>query len=274
LINASGVIRKMKTKLSSTVEYTMVIGDNLIPINEHIGKEISISHTGGIFCVQCGRKTSKSFQQGHCYPCMRKIFECNNCILHPEKCLVETKTCPSDDWAHEQCAKDHVVYLANSSALKIGVTRTSQVPTRWMDQGAMQAMPIYKTSNRYQAGIIEVAFKRAVSDKTNWRTMLKQDSIPVDLTAKRQELLSVVGKEIDTILNSYHDEIIVLSSPEVLIKFPVSTYLDKITSLSLDKTDEVKGVLLGIKGQYLILNSGVINIRKFSGYDAKVSVYE
>ena len=273
-MSSHGVLRKMSSIHSDAVAYSLTMAEALLDLNACIGRKVRLEHTGKIWCVQCGRKTSKSFQQGHCYVCMKKIYECNNCILHPEKCLVEEGGCPEDDWAHQQCNRPHVVYLANSSALKVGITRTSQVPTRWIDQGAMQALPFLQTSNRYQAGMIEVLFKPHVSDRTNWRTMLKQDAAPIDLTAERDRLLVLVKEELDAFIDRYPVGTIVMMNDQSLlnIRFPVSQYPSKVVSLSLDKTPVVEGVLQGIKGQYWIMDTGVFNVRKFSGYEVNFSV--
>ncbi len=268
------VLRKMQSIHADPVRYSLDMGGTPLDLNACLGQRIRLEHTGKIWCVQCGRKTSKSFQQGHCYVCMKKIYECNNCILHPEKCLVEQGGCPEDDWAHQQCNRPHVVYLANSSALKVGITRTSQVPTRWIDQGAMQALPLFQTSNRYQAGVIEVLFKPYVSDRTNWRTMLKQDAVPMDLLVERERLLAFVQEEVDVFISDYPAGTIVSlheQSP-LSIRFPVPQYPSKVVSLSLDKTPVVEGTLLSIKGQYWIMDTGVFNVRKFSGYEVNCEV--
>lgn len=266
-----GGLRKMQVSYQDPIEYHLVIGEHLIALNALIGQRVALTYTGQIHCIQCGRKTSKSFQQGHCYVCMQKIFECNNCIIHPERCLVEQQGCPKDDWAHRQCDQPHVVYLANSSALKVGITRTTQVPTRWIDQGAMQALPIFKTSNRYQAGLVEVVLKAVVSDRTQWRTMLKQDSVPLNMVAERDRLLTEVSVEVDSFFERYSDDQVTLldDASVVALQFPIDCYPTKITSLSLDKTATVAGTLLGIKGQYWILDTGVFNVRKFSGYEVE-----
>ena len=154
------------------VRYQLSIGDDNIILNDFLGHHLHLSHTGTIFCIQCGRQTKKSFQQGYCFPCYRRLGECNLCMIHPERCRHDPTLCKPDDWVHASCMLPHVVYLANSSGLKIGITRQSQVPTRWMDQGAVQAIPIFQYQNRFQAGTLEVAFKKFVADKTNWRTML------------------------------------------------------------------------------------------------------
>jgi hypothetical protein len=267
----SGILRKMRARIEDTVQYEFIIGDELVPMNELIGGEISLRSLDEIFCIQCGRKTSKSFQQGFCFPCMQRLNECGNCAIHPERCKVEQGGCPKDDWAHSHCAAEQIVYLANSSNTKIGVTRLTQVPTRWIDQGAMQALPMFRTSNRYQAGVIEVIFKQYVADKTNWRTMLKQDSVAVDLVSESKRLIVEAKLELDEVIQQYPDEISLLQ-PEIYdLLFPVTHYPEKIVSLSLDKMPEVSGQLLGIKGQYLILDKGVINIRKFGGYVVQFS---
>ena len=56
------------------------------------------------------------------------------------------------------------------------------------------------------------------------------------------------------------------------IHFPVDSYPVKIKSFNFDKNPEVSGVLHGIKGQYLLLDIGVINIRKFTGYEVAFSM--
>jgi hypothetical protein len=273
---AQGSLRKMCGKLATSVEYGFCVADQArINLNDYLNQSICLEYLGGIHCVQCGRKTSKSFQQGHCFPCMRKINECGNCRLFPERCRVEEGCCPTDDWAHTQCHADHTVYLANSSNLKVGITREDNPCARWIDQGAMQALPILTTSNRYQSGLVEVALKQFVGDKTNWRTMLKQDSVLVDILAEGRRILSEAEESLQPIFARYPNEVKYIETPQpIQINYPVIQYPEKVSSLSLDKTARVEGTLHGIKGQYLILDTGVINIRKFSGYNVKLSVCE
>ena len=266
-----GDLRKMSTQLGDVVQYELVVGDEKIALNSRIGQKIQLSFTGKIHCVQCGRKTKKSFQQGHCFVCMRRINECNNCILFPERCLVEQGNCPHDDWAHRQCRSGQIVYLSNTSGLKVGITRDNQIPTRWIDQGAMQAIPLFYASNRYKAGLMEVAMKSFVADKTNWRVMLKQDSVSRDMEVEKQSLLERAALPVKQLLTSYSDDYRIMNEPCLNLMFPVGDYPKKVSSLSLDKTAEIEGVLLGIKGQYIILDHGVLNIRKFGGYNVVVS---
>lgn len=264
----TGTLRKMKSVANAPIDYYLRLNDHEIPLNEALNKTVTLHYTGEIYCIQCGRKTNKSFQQGFCFPCLRRLSECNLCIIHPERCNVEQGTCPQDDWAHAQCRQQHVVYLANSSGLKVGITRQSQVPTRWIDQGAKQAVPIFKVANRYQAGVVEVALKAFVSDRTNWRTMLKQDVASIDLLTARDELLKQAENMVNAAVTEFNEDDIIPLTDVVTteLTYPILKYPEKITSLSFEKTSVIEGRLQGIKGQYLILDTGVINIRKFSGY--------
>ena len=271
-----GNILKMKASLgdaskSQAVQYSLPIGDELIPMNEHLGKTVKLNYNGEINCVACGNKTKKSFAQGHCFPCFRRLASCDMCIMKPETCHYAEGTCREPAWGEANCFIPHYVYLANSSGIKVGITRGTQIPTRWIDQGAGQALPIFKVATRLQSGLLEVAIKHHVSDRTDWRKMLKTDAEPLDLKNLRDELLAKCSNEVDAITSEQGDAAIQLLDEDVVeIKFPVSQYPEKIKSLNFDKQAEIEGVLMGIKGQYLILNTGVLNMRKFSGYNIEV----
>ncbi|WP_019530448.1 DUF2797 domain-containing protein [Dasania marina] len=274
---AEGALRKMQTSLQQVdgqpmVAYTLAIGDHAIDMNALVGKHISLQYEGGIFCQHCGRKSNKSFSQGFCYPCFKKLAQCDTCIMSPEKCHYFAGTCREPEWGEAHCMQDHYVYLANSTGVKVGITRGNQIPTRWMDQGAIQALPIFRVSNRLQSGLVEVVFKDHVADKTNWRKMLKGEVEPLDLIAKRDQLFAECQGQINELQQQHGVQAIqMLSDAELVdIDYPVQTYPTKITSLNLDKTATVEGVLQGIKGQYLILDSGVINIRKFTAYQIQL----
>jgi len=267
-MKTTGHLRKMVTTLSSPVQYNLPLDDQLIPLNDYIGKTIKLTYQGEIHCISCGRKTNKSYSQGFCYPCCQSLASCDLCIMKPEICHYHEGTCREPAWGEENCFNDHIVYLANSSGIKVGITRGTQVPTRWIDQGASQALPIFRVSNRLLSGKIEVAIKSHVSDKTDWRKMLKGTPEMVDLVSKRDELIDVASSELKKIAQDYDEnEIVFLKNERVAnIEFPVSSFPEKIKSFNFDKNPEVTGILRGIKGQYLILDTGVINIRKFAGY--------
>jgi len=264
----TGNIKKMTTQLKDTVQYHLPIGDELVDMNALIGSEIQFSHSSEIHCVACGRKTKKSFSQGYCYPCFQSLAQCDSCIMKPEQCHYAEGTCREPEWGEEFCLKDHYVYLANSSGLKVGITRGTQIPTRWMDQGATQAMPIFKVKNRLTSGLVEVIFKNHVADKTSWQKMLKGEADKVDMQARRDELYALCEPALTELSASLDDDAIEYLDKESIvdINFPVNTYPEKVKSFNFDKTPEVSGTLNGIKGQYLILDSGVLNMRKFGGY--------
>lgn len=273
---ASGHLAKMPVALSAdadTVQYQLPLDDLRIDLNPLVGQPLRLTYTGTIHCIHCGRRTNKSFNQGYCYPCFTKLAQCDTCIVSPEKCHFHLGTCREPAWGEQHCMTDHIVYLANSSGVKVGITRASQLPNRWIDQGALQALPIMRVKSRYQSGLIEDLLRRHVADKTNWRTMLKGAIDPVDLPAVRDQLFETCGAELAALESQFGvGEIRQLDDQAVTeIHYPVLEYPQKISSLNFDKASVVEGVLKGIKGQYLIFDCGVINIRKFTAYHIEFS---
>ncbi|EED36745.1 conserved hypothetical protein [Luminiphilus syltensis NOR5-1B] len=271
---AVGAIRKMRTELASPVNYSFVAGDSLLPLKDAIGLPISIVFTGVINCVHCNRVTKKSFNQGYCYPCFRKLAQCDSCIVSPEKCHFDAGTCREPEWGEANCNIEHIVYLANTSGIKVGITRGTQVPTRWIDQGATQALPIARVATRKQSGLLEVAIGQHVSDKTAWQRMLKGNQDDLDLGAIRDELIGQCERELRTLQSDFGlQSIQIIDNAEVQqIAYPVLEWPVKVKAHNLDKQPEVFGTLLGIKGQYLMLDTGVINIRKYGGYNVEFKV--
>ena len=268
-----GSVNKMAARLDATrVEYAFRLGDSEIPVNPLIGKTVRLEYLGAIHCSHCGRRTKTSFSQGYCYPCMQKLAQCDLCIMSPEKCHHEHGTCRDPSWGEQFCMTDHVVYLANSSGIKVGITRASQIPTRWLDQGASQALPIFRVATRQQSGFVEDLLRTQVADKTNWRALLKGDAVPLDLPAIRDELLASCAEGIAALQQRFGLQAIQpVSDVEVLtIRYPVEAYPTKVASHDLEKTPVVEGILKGIKGQYLILDTGVINLRKYTAYQVAV----
>jgi len=267
-----GTLSKLKTVLDNPVQYTLPVGEARLPLNNLIGTTLTLRHTGQIFCTHCGRKTKTSFNQGHCYPCFKKLARCDTCIIKPEQCHYAEGTCREPEWGESFCFQPHYVYLANSSGIKVGITRDNQIPTRWIDQGAIQALPVFKVQSRLQSGLVEVIFARLISDKTNWRAMLKGNVSPLNLAERRDHLFVECEREINLLKQRYGDASIQHLEHEdtVSIHYPVIQYPTKVSSFNFDKQPEVRGKLVGIKGQYLIFDSGVINIRKFTAYEIAV----
>ena len=274
-IDVTGRLRKMPADPENPVSYQLAVGDARIAVNDLIGRRVRLDFGGVIRCINCDRTTKKSFSQGFCYPCFRKLAACDSCIMSPEKCHFHLGTCREPEWGERNCMVEHVVYLANSSGLKVGITRGTQVPTRWIDQGAVDAIPMLRVSTRYLAGLAEVACKQHVADRTNWRAMLKGDVPELNLAQERERILGLIEEDLVRLRQEHGESSlrVVDENPQAL-SYPVQVWPSKVTSHNLDKTPEVEGELEGIKGQYLILDTGVINIRKFTGYEVRFRVLD
>ena len=181
----TGQILKMKTTLSNPVQYVLPVGDKRIDMNALIGKHLSLEFNGRIHCTACGRQTYKSFAQGFCYPCFINSPENSECIIRPELCRAHEGIGRDMEWERDHHLQEHLVYLAVTSGLKVGVTRSTQVPTRWIDQGAGRAVCLAKTPNRFLSGCIEVEIKKHISDRTQWQRMLRNESPDIDLIAEK-----------------------------------------------------------------------------------------
>ena len=274
--SVQGCLRKMAitpaAEADALARYAMRLDERHWPLNERLGQPLRLEWTGAIACTHCGRATKKSFAQGHCYPCFKRLAQCDTCIMKPETCHYHQGTCREPEWGEKHCFQPHIVYLANSSGLKVGITRKTQMPTRWLDQGAIQALPILEVETRQQSGFVEMLFKEQVSDRTNWRAMLKGEVEMLDLPAERDRLFHQLGDGLRQLREVHgEDAIRPLEATPQTFHYPVATYPTKVASHNLDKQPVVEGILQGMKGQYLILDSGVINLRKFTGYEIVVS---
>jgi hypothetical protein len=259
-----GVLQKMQTEFLTPVQYYLVFEDNFLNVNQLIGKEISISFEG-YQCLNCG-KQKKIFRQGHCYDCFMSSASVGDWIMRPELSTAHLDI-EDRDLAYEKRVQlqPHIVYLALSSEVKVGVTRKTQVPTRWIDQGAIEAIPIVEVPNRYLAGITEVALKNHFADKTSWQKMLKNNVPNIDLVAARNNVLQWLPEEIKPYFAKEQEL--------YKIDFPIENYPTKINSLNLEKTPSFKGKVNGIKGQYLLFEDGtVFNIRSNEGIVVKIEV--
>jgi hypothetical protein len=259
-----GTLSKMVSYPDLPVKYQLMLGEVQFDITKLIGAQVKLKYSGQIICGHCGKKTKKSYAQGYCFPCTMKLAECDLCIMKPETCHYDKGTCREPAWGEEHCMKPHVVYLANSSGLKVGITRRSQVPTRWIDQGATQALPIIEVQKRITSGLIEVLFKKHISDKTDWRKMLKGPAEEINLLEWKEKLLNLVQEDLKG------HEYKVLNEPEHKFIYPVSLYPEKVSSFNLEKTPDIESKLIGIKGQYLIFENGVLNVRSHSGYKVTI----
>jgi len=263
---ASGNIIKMRSDFAEPVQYFMPIGETELPMNELIGKSISLKFTGQINCISCGKRTKTSFGQGFCYNCLQTAPEASETVMRPELSKAHLGIARDMDWAREHDLIDHFVYLAVSGELKVGVTRHHQVPTRWIDQGASEAIILARTPNRHISGVIEVYLKNFFSDKTNWRSMLQnKTNHEVNLEEEKVNAYQLLPAEL---LQYFYSDNQIWK-----INYPVLSFPEKISSVSFDKDPEISGNLIGIKGQYLIFSDGrVLNIRKHNGYFLEVGL--
>ena len=267
-----GALSKMGTRLEQPVQYSLRLGEQDLDLNALLGQGVRLEYLGAIHCSHCGRKTKKSFSQGYCYPCFSKLAQCDTCIMSPERCHYAAGTCREPAWGEQFCMTEHVVYLANSSGAKVGITRATQVPTRWIDQGATQALPIMRVATRQQSGLVEDVLRSQVTDRTNWRAMLKGEAAPLDLAQLAGEIFEACQDGITALQERFGLQAIQPLSDRALVQiaYPVLAYPAKVVSFDLEKNPVVEGTLQGIKGQYLIFDTGVINIRKFTAYQLAV----
>jgi len=261
-----GNLSKMRVAWNSPIDYFLQLGDSEIALNPLIGSTISLEYTGVIHCVNCGKITTKSYNQGFCFNCFQTAPEADESVIRPELSMAQFGLARDLDWAKEHDLVDHFVYLAVTNDLKVGVTRFHQIPTRWIDQGAVQAIKLAKTPNRHIAGVIENLLKRFVADRTQWQAMLKEDiSSDIHLEQEKKRIGALLPFELQQYLEP--------DNSITKIVYPGSFILGKIASVSFDKTPVVEGKLVRIKGQYLMFDDGnVLNIRKHAGYSVVFSL--
>lgn len=263
-MNKGSPLKKMLAGFDGEVRYAIPLASGTVELASRIGEEFGLRATGVLSCVSCGRKVKKLFGQGFCFPCLQNAPEAAECIVRPELCRAHLGEGRDPEWEVSHHATEHVVYLSITGGIKVGITRSTQVPVRWIDQGAVAALVIARVPYRQLAGLIEVDLKRAFADRTNWRAMLKK--VPIDHTA----LLKARDLAFDTLRPDLHQHLLSGEVP-LDINYPVLAYPPKLTSVSLLKSPEVWGRLMGVKGQYLMWEDGrVLNVRNQSGIHVEV----
>ena len=265
-MKVSGQLEKMTHEAKDPVEYFLSLDERPVPINSEIGKSMTVKFAGVITCVECGKKIKKTYSDGYCFPCMRDLPENAMCSVRPETCQHEFGNEADKEFFRTSCHIEHIVYLSLTSGVKVGVTRHKNVPSRWIDQGAIQALIIARVPQRKFAGFIEVALAKNMADKTNWRKMLKGEIPETDLLTCRDDAIQWFPEDLKQY--AIKDETV------QTFNYPVQAVPEKISSHNLDKEAEFTDCLTGIKGQYLIFKSRVINLRKYSGYHIEFSVEE
>ena len=257
-------LNKMRSTIGHPIAYSLNSGKEAVLMNDYLQKKIEIDWTGNIFCSKCSKKTKRSFGEGFCYPCFMSAPEASPCILKPELCQAHLGIGRDIEFEEKHHNKPHIVYLAATDKVKVGVTRNTQVPTRWIDQGANKAIILAETPNRYLAGVTEVALKSFYSDKTNWRSMLRNiEDESIDLINEKWNCHDLLPQD----LQQYFVE-----DDDVLeLNYPVYKFPEKITSINLEKQASISGTLTGIKGQYLMFDEQyVFNVRRHTSFEIEL----
>jgi hypothetical protein len=261
----SGLLYKMRSVLKdeNTVSYSLVLSDRLFPLDVDDNRRISIRFTGRKNCISCGLLSTELLGNGFCPACYVTVPEAAECIFHPELCKAHLGEGRDVKWEQEHHNQPHFVYLARTSVIKVGVTRETQIPTRWIDQGADSAVCIAKTPHRAMAGKMEVMLKKHFADKTPWQKMLKNE-----ISADN---LQDAVHHAQTVLSNEYSEQLLQQAREVHFRYPVKRYPNTVKSVQLSRNEYFEGILSGIRGQYLMLDDGsVLNIRNHTGYHCVV----
>ena len=258
-----GVIKKMVTSWENPIKYYFLFPDSFIKMNDLIGKKITVNFDS-YSCLSCSSNV-KIYRQGFCQKCFFESPSAGDWIIRPELSKAHLNIEDRDiDFEKRVQLQPHIVYFAVSSDLKVGVTRKVQTHTRWIDQGAHQAIPIVEVPNRYLAGITEVELKKYYNDKTNWRKMLQNIGSNIDLELEREKCKSLVPDEVEKYISN---------QPVINICYPVERVPETVKSLNLKKNKKFTGKLLGIKGQYLIFDDNTVwNVRSHEGFVVDINV--
>ena len=259
-----GTLKKMRTEKEDPINYFLDMEEGFLHMNQCLGKTIQIQHTGSQ-CLNCNQ-SFPVFRQGFCKSCFFDSPATGDWIMRPELSKAHLGEADRDlDYEKKMQLQPHIVYLALSSHLKVGVTRKSQLPTRWIDQGAHEAMVLLEVPNRYLAGVGEVALKAHFSDKTNWRKMLQHKAEPIEWEVERNKAITLLPSDLKPYLST---EVTIES-----LTFPVLQYPEKVNSLNLTKIPLFEGKLIGVKGQYLLFeDQTVFNVRSNEGQRVKLTI--
>ncbi len=254
-------LRKMKAEPAEVFQYSL--GD--IALNPLLGKNFSIKASGKINCVSCSKSIKKTFMDGYCFVCFQKLARCDMCILKPELCHFHLGTCREPEWGKENCLIKHIVYLSNTTGLKVGITREHKKFERWADQGALETVILAEVPERLISGKLEILLAKVISDKSDWRSLILGKKTEVDLIAERERVAKLVTEEFSQYLIDFK-----ANNETFKFKYPILKYPAKVKSHNFDKEALLEGEFNGVRGQYLFIGEKAVNIRKYSGYEVEV----
>jgi len=252
------------------VAYTLAVGDEQVTLSDHLGAGVTLTYIGDPRCVFCGASVKKLYSAGHCYDCARSLARCDLCVVSPERCHFHLGTCREPTWGEDFCMQPHVVYLANTSGPKIGITRANRTRRRWLDQGASQAMVVVHAPTRRAAGVVEAHFKRKLNDRTDWRRLVSRAGRPVQLVELAHQLRASLPS-FDTLQNEVlpgsecNDLTWHVDQAPVAIAYPVLSYSPATRLQVSQEQPQICDNLQGIVGQYLLFSQGVINLSDYRG---------
>lgn len=267
-------LEKMKVKLlNNEVQYYLKFNNDEVLLNNWINQNLKLKFLQSITCMGCGVKIKKSYSQGYCYLCFTRLAQNDICFVKPELCHHHNGTCRQMEWGSNYCFSPHIIYLSLTSEFKVGITKQSHFQTRWIDQGATKAIALATLSSRFHSGLIEKYLKdNQISDKTNWRVLLKENSdLPNEVMySYKENIIDLIEKYLNQNNPVQKNQIEFLKSEITEINYPGELYQQKsVRSINLDKDISYQGKLVGIKGQYFIFEDAVINIRKYGGYEVQ-----
>lgn len=255
----TGHIQDLTPQPGEVVQYHLTLGSETVHLNPYVGKPVRIEPTGEKACVWCGRPVKKLFPNGSCYPCFKDLPQNDLCIVKPYLCHYDT--CRDPSWGDAHCMVPTYLYIARSSEIKVGISRN--IPGRWLEQGAVEAVVLARLPNRKVAGELELLLSRHIADRTNWRRMLRGEVSPTPLAEVRQQVLALVPDE-------YRPYLLPDAEP-ARIAYPMTGVPDPLTSIDLDR-GPAAGVLLGMKAKYLVLSTGALNVPKYAGYGVRLAL--
>lgn len=269
-----GPLAKLRAEGSDPVRYALAVAGAGVAIDPYIGQGVRVRWLRRIVCATCGGATNRSYGQGHCYACFAGRAACDLCVRSPDRCHYHLGTCREPEWGRANCMREHIVYLAHSSDVKVGITRADQVPVRWLDQGAVAALPVARTASRRAAGHLEAAAKALLPDRTDWRKMVQADPPPHDLRQHAQALRRRLAPALPAIVAAAQgDAIDWIDGEEWSARYPrLEATAPLAQTLDLEAINAFEGVLLGIKGQYLLFDCGAFNVRRHTGFVVTVAL--
>lgn len=272
MTRAAGPLAKLRIALGEPVVYSALVGEAEMSLANAVGLGLEIRFLGRISCCYCGADSPRSYGGGYCYRCFRALARCDVCVVSPDRCHYAAGTCREPEWGEAFCMRPHVVYLANSSGAKVGITGAGNELRRWLDQGARQGLIVLAAATRHKAGLVEAQLAQLVADRTDWRLLLSRDVEAIDLPMLRDALRRDLAARLLAKGVELPDGVIWQNHQPHEFRYPVQRYGHRLAALRLDERDVIRGNLLGIKGQYLLFDHGVFNVRQHTSYHVRLTL--